>query len=64
MKQAHPSKIADVSDMLCSRCNRPFDIAVRITPEGEHETFLQCFTCFYSIKLTRQQSRPEISTIH
>jgi len=59
-----PHELTDISDMLCSRCGKPFDITIQETPAGEHETFLQCFTCFYSIRLTRHAPKPEIATVH
>ena len=64
MKQPTPSTLNDVSDMLCSRCHRPFDVTIQQNDQGENETYLQCFTCFYSIKLTRFKPRPEKATIH
>lgn len=39
--------------MLCSRCHKPFDVSVTQTPDGRFETYAQCFTCLYSIKLHR-----------
>jgi len=59
-----PQELTDISDMQCSRCGRPFDITIQQTPAGEHETYLQCFTCFYAIKLSRYAPMPERATIH
>ncbi len=52
-----------ISDMLCSKCNRPFEISVTTNEAGELETFLQCWHCFSSIRLeTRPQPELEATT--
>jgi hypothetical protein len=51
-------ELFDISDMKCSACGKPFDVTV-IESAGQHETYLQCFTCFYSIRLHRHEPRPQ-----
>ncbi|WP_319585996.1 hypothetical protein [uncultured Desulfobulbus sp.] len=63
MKTSGP-ELGDISDMLCSTCGRPFEVTITQTPEGEHETYLQCWTCFCSIKLQRHEPRRESATVH
>jgi len=48
-----------ISDMLCSKCNRPFEISVTTNEAGELETFLQCWHCFASIRL-QTHKQPEL----
>ena len=48
-----------ICDMLCSKCNRPFEISVTTNEAGELETFLQCWHCFASIRL-QTHKQPEL----
>jgi len=62
--KAQLRELCDISAMTCSACGKPFDITIIESPAGQHETYLQCFTCLYSIKLSQAQPQREVATIN
>lgn len=52
--------LQDVSDIACPHCGRKYDISICVSESGEIETYLQCFTCFYSIQVCTRQHNPKI----
>lgn len=41
----------ETSDMICSRCHKPYDIEAQEIAGKVFETFLVCQTCRYSIQI-------------